>query len=179
MKFGFTLVELIASFSIIVIIALGVFIQFRQLSSSQSLENAADIARSVLIDARTQAITGLACCSTDETPLGYGVFVALDGLPDNSLILFAEIDGDYTYTAADTVISTTLLDDEVSLTSCADGSTTTTSGSCTVVFLSYGFSGLYYNSALASGNGITYTFTEPDSTNTSSIILYPSTYVIE
>lgn len=179
MKLGFTLVELIASFAIIVIIALGVFIQFRQLSPNQSLENAADVARSILLEARTQAMTGKTCCSTATTPVGYGVYIVLDGLPDNSVIMFAEMDGDYQYTAADTVLTTTLLDDDISLTSCADDSTTTTSGSCTIIFQSYGLSGLYYNGSLTTDKGITYTFTEPAASATRSIVLYPATYVIE
>ena len=179
MKSGFTLVELIATFAIIVVIALGVFIQFRQLSPTQSLENAADVTRSVLLDARTRAMAGLTCCATSTTPVGYGMYLELNGAPDNTLVLFAETDGDYLYTAADTTLSTTILDDAISVLSCEDETTVTTSGSCTVVFQSDGLSGLYYNGTLATGKGIIYTFIEPDSTSMRLITLYPATYVIE
>ena len=177
MRSGFTLVELIATFSIIVIIALGVFIQFRSLSSTQTLENGLDIARSIIQQARTNAITAQTCCGLTTPPNGYGVSITIDGAPDNEIIWFADIDNDQLYSSSDTVLSSTTIDD-VNLTSCDDGTTTTTSGDCTVIFQPPGFSGLYYNKVLASDT-VSLTFTEASSSTTQSIVIYPTSYVIE
>lgn len=178
MRSGFTLVELIASFSIIVIIALGVLIQFRTLSSTQTLENGVDVVRSVFLQARTSAITGQTCCSSVTTPAGYGVYIQLDGVPDNTLVWFADSDNDQTYTSSDTVLSETILTDDVHLTSCDDGTTTTTTDSCTLVFVTPGFSGLYYNGTTATTE-LTWTFYEESSGSTQSVVIYPLTYVVE
>lgn len=167
---GFTLLEIMVSFALIALLAVGVIIQFRRLSPAQTLENAVDVTRSLLLQARTTAITG--------SPYGYGVFVDLDSAPQNTLILFAETEGDYVYTTEDTILSTTVLDNDVSLTACTDGSTITTTGSCTVIFRAPGFAGVHYNGT-DTATTLTWTLTEPVNATSANLLIYPATYVVE
>lgn len=181
-KPGFTLVELVVTFAIIIVITIGVIIQFRQQSPNQTLENATDTYRSLFVEMRTNALTSKLCCGISTLPSGYGVTVVLDGAPDNTIIAFADWDADDTYNSSfDTVLSTTILQDDVSLTSCDDGTTkvtTGTGGTCTVVMRTGGFNGFYYNGTQITAT-LTLEFTEPDAGTTSQLAIYPMTYLIE
>lgn len=181
LKPGFTLVELVVTFAIIIVITIGVIIQFRQQSPNQTLENATDTYRSLFVEMRTSALTSKLCCGISTLPNGYGVAVVLDGVPDNTVITFADWDADNIYSSSDSILATTILQDDVSVTGCDDGTTKVTSGSgdtCTVLLRTGGFNGFYYN-----GGQITATlmleFTEPDSGITSQLAIYPMTYLIE
>ncbi|MBI4407587.1 MAG: prepilin-type N-terminal cleavage/methylation domain-containing protein [Candidatus Kerfeldbacteria bacterium] len=179
---GFTLIELVVTFSIIVVIAIGVILQVRQQSPTQSLENATDTYRSLFVEMRTNALTSKLCCGISTLPSGYGVTVVLDGLPDNTVITFADWDADDIYTSSvDSVLATTILQDDVSVTGCDDGTnkvTTSPGGTCTVVMRTGGFKGFYYNGGQISAT-VTLEFTEPDSGTTSQLSIYSATYLIE
>lgn len=183
LTFGFTLVELVVTFAIIIVITIGVIIQFRQQSPNQTLENATDTYRSLFVEMRTNALTSKLCCGIGTLPNGYGVAVVLDGAPDNTIVTFADWDADniYTSSSADSVLSTTILQDDISLTGCDDGTTKVTNslgGTCTVLLRTGGFNGFYYNGGQITAT-LTLEFTEPDTGNTSQLTMYPVTYLIE
>ncbi len=174
---GFTLVELVVTFAILVVISVGVIIQFQTLSPTQSLENASDIFRSTFVDTRTNAVANQKCCS-DVTPSGYGLTMTLDGSPDYTVIAFADLDGDHLYTAADTILNTVILPDTVDITECSTPTTSVTTGSCTIVLETGSNGGIYYNGVTASET-MTFELTERNAGSTTSLNVYPQGFVIE
>lgn len=173
---GFTLVELMTTLAILAIISIGVFIQFQNLSPTQSLENGLDIFRSAFVDMRTAVTANQKCCD-DTIPVGYGLSMTLDGSPDRTIILFADKNSDYLYTSSDFLISTITLPDRVNITECSTPTTSVTSGTCTLM-LTMGSDGeLYYNAAAATET-MTFELTE-NSGDTASLNVYPEGFVIE
>lgn len=173
---GFTLVELMTTLAILAIISVGVFIQFQNLSPTQSLENGLDIFRSAFVDMRTAVIANQKCCE-DTIPAGYGLSMIMDGSPDRTIILFADKNGDYLYSSGDFLINTITLPDRVNITECSTATTSLTTGTCTL-FLTMGSDGeLYYNAAVATET-MTFELTESSGT-TASLNVYPEGFVIE
>ena len=175
---GFTLVELMVTLAILMVITVGVIIQFQTLSPNQTLENASDIFRSTFVDMRTGVVAHQKCCG-DIIPDGYGLIITLDGKPDNTILLFADLDGDHVYTSSsDQLISTTVLPDNVDITECSTPTSSVTAGICTVVLTTGSASSLYYTGSAASET-ITFTLTEARTSSTETLNIYPTGFVIE
>lgn len=174
---GFTLVELVVTFAILIVISLGVIVQFQNLSPTQTIENASDVFRTTFVDMRTEVVANQMCCG-GITPSGYGLLITLDGSPDNTIIRFADTDGDHLYTLADTIVNTVVLPDRVDITECSTPTTSVTSGSCTLVLETSTDGSIYYNGTQASET-MTFEVTE-NRTGTSAVLnVYPQGFVIE
>lgn len=177
LKPGFTIVELIVSCAILVMIAVGVVLQFRNLSPTQALENGMDVLRSTLVDLRTAGMTAQQCCG-GTTPAGYGISIAVGGTENNTILYFADIDGDYLYTASDTLLRTTILQDNITINNCSTATVTTSTGNCTIVLSTAHDGTIYYNGAVASEN-ITFALADVDATTSGQLNVYPMGFVIE
>ena len=174
---GFTLVELLATMAILLVITVGVIIQFRSLSPTQTLENAADVLRAGFIEMRTAVVTSQTCCG-GTLPAGYGLSMTLDGSPDNTIYYFADMDDDKLYTSSDTLLRTIVLTD-VDVTKCeTSAGDVVTAGTCTLQIQPGGFNGIYYNAARLDAGTVTVTLTHANGDST-TLTVYGQDYVIE
>lgn len=124
-RFGFTLIELMVSMSIFAVITGFVLVNFRQGSRTDEVRFAAQTAASVIRDAMTRGTAGataLACVAggavngvctgeppacaggvcVSTVPKGWGVAFGTDA-PEDSIVLFADVNGNKTYDAGEEV----------------------------------------------------------------------------
>ncbi len=95
-QFGFTLVDLIISIGIFGVISTMVMVNYRAGTRSDTVRQSADIALSILRRAQTMTLTGALTASAFPQG-GYGV--RFDENDDDVIILFADIDGNFSYTS--------------------------------------------------------------------------------
>lgn len=147
---GFSIVEVVVTASIIVVLATLIIIQIRNLSPKQALDTAQDDARSLFVLARTYALNGQLCCGA-QSPAGYGLVTTIDGHPDNTVNMYADLDGDQQYSTGDTILQTITLTTNIDLTQCADATVTVTSGTCDILFSTAGDNKWYFNGLIPNG----------------------------
>ncbi|MBI2415651.1 MAG: prepilin-type N-terminal cleavage/methylation domain-containing protein [Candidatus Kerfeldbacteria bacterium] len=125
---GFTIVEVLVTAAIIAILATITSLQTGRRDPGGYVHESKELLRSTTELARTYAMTGHLCCNNSYPPDGYGVFWTMDGAPDQSYMLYADLDNNQRYDSdgVDQVITNHSLDDVVNFTSCSDGATTIT-----------------------------------------------------
>lgn len=149
---GFSLVEIVVSVAILALLTILVFIiQVRSLWPEQALVTGADSTRSMLVLARSYALNGKLCCG-NQLPNGYGLVIALDGQPDNTISLYADLDSTNTYTPSDAIVSDVVLANPVDVVSCQDTATTVSAtGTCDLLFSATGGRNIYFGGNALSG----------------------------
>lgn len=172
---GFTLVEIIVTMAIMVMLATATYLSIHSLSADQSITNAQNVVRAVLVLARNNANTGHKCCSTDKVPFGYGVYWTIGG---TEFSMYADLDDSQSYNSGDEIISTSNVESNVDFFSCNDGTTTTTVGTCDVLFTTGNSSSIYLNGTVLSANATIMVDYSPTG-QTGQITVYNGTAVIE
>jgi type II secretory pathway pseudopilin PulG len=126
---GFTLVDLIISIGIFGVITAMVMVNYRAGNRNDTVRQSASISASVLRRAQTMTLTGALTAGVFPQG-GYGV--RFDEADNNTMILFADIDGNFAYTpVTDTDIETINLPGNAVFESNEDAGST---GSLDVVF---------------------------------------------
>lgn len=169
------------SLAIIGLLATISFYSAFQNETDSNVHNSLELVRSSAELARTNASVGLSCCG-GVNPVGYGVYAIMDGEPDQEFFIYADIDGDYRYTAAaDQVVGNRGLLDNVTFQACDDTVTTITPqatppNTCDINFSA---STLYFNGSDAGGK-VTITVRHTTVTSdTDTFYVYPHTLLIE
>lgn len=175
-QLGFTLVELIVTMGILAMITVGVIIQVRSLSPTQTLENGADLVRAAFLDMRTSTMTSQTCCG-GVLPTGYGLAMNINPTNAGSVTVFADLNSNYNYDVTDTIIQVFTLN-EVAITACGTSTTTITSGACNIATPIGGFNGTYWNGTVEVSN-ITLTLTHLTAGTVHTLTIYPNVYVID
>ncbi len=166
---GFTLVEVIVVAAMIVFLTTVIVVQVRTLSPNQALTVARADARSLLVQARSYALGGQQCCD-GILPVGYGVEVTLDGSPDNELALYADLDGSYSWTEGDAIITTATLPSTVDITRCADETPLEiTTGNCDLFFPVNDDTTVYFGGEFPLVGSYTLDLTETDTATTEQL----------
>ena len=102
LHFGFTLIDLMISIGIFGVITTMVMVNYRAGTRNDTVRQSASISASILKRAQTMTLTG--ALTAGAFPQG-GYGVRFDEVDNNTMILFADIDGNFAYTlATDTVI---------------------------------------------------------------------------
>ncbi len=177
LKPGFSIVELLVTCAILVMIATGVVMQLRNLSPNQSLENASDVLRSTIVDLRTAGMTAQQCCG-NITPDGYGISIPVGGAQNNTIYFFADLDNDQLYSTGDQLLSTTILQDHITITNCHTPTVTTSTGTCTLLLATTSSGTIHYNGSEATET-MTFALADVDGTVSAQLNIYPSGFVIE
>ncbi len=94
-KLGFTLIDLIVSLSIFVVITGVVVVNFRAGQINDSVRQSANITASFLRKAQIMTLTGAKAPDSTFPAGGWGV--RFDSDDTNTVVLFADSDGDYVY----------------------------------------------------------------------------------
>ena len=176
-SYGFSIIEVIVTVVIVGILATTVIIGLRTLSPEKTAANAAAEVRSALVLIRNYAASGIICCG-DVIPNGYGMLFTMDGTPDDTYQLYADLDVSFNYSTDDSIIQTNVLPDGVDFIGCADSLTTITTGNCDVFFVQAPMRAVYFNSLLGTSSLRSY-IQHTNSGITEDVIVYYQTSAIE
>ncbi|MEK7188921.1 MAG: hypothetical protein AAB671_00225 [Patescibacteria group bacterium] len=108
---AFTLVDLIVTIGIFTLVTLAAVVNFHAGSRNDSVRQGASIAAGLLRRAQTATLTG-ALLSDDTFPKG-GYGVRLDASDTDTLVLFADKDGNFNYTGSSENLETVELPGDV------------------------------------------------------------------
>ncbi|MDP3970364.1 MAG: prepilin-type N-terminal cleavage/methylation domain-containing protein [bacterium] len=132
---GYSLVELIAVMAVMVILFTVTSLQIGKSNPNGTVHDDGNSLKSTITLARTYARTGHHCCG-DILPPAYGVRFKMDGPPDSTYFLYADLDGDNVFSPADEILIKRALSENVDFYECTDGVTTYTAlGKCDIAFL--------------------------------------------
>lgn len=182
---GFSIIELVATTAVIAILATIVVFQAQRVSPTKAVDQARAMLTSELTLVRTYNGSGKVCCG-GITP-AYGIYAELDGSPDDTFIVYADVNNDHQFTSGDEILHTVVLKQNVDVVSCTVGATIITSATpppnnhCDLV-LSYpsGAFGYYFNGASITLDNAVYSVqSSEDPAAQQSIQLYAGSYVIE
>ena len=107
-KNGFTLIDLIVSIAIFGVMAASIVVNFRGGARSDSVRQSANITSVMLRRAQTMTLSG-EFLSDGSFPIG-GYGIRFDSSDTNTLILFADINGNYIYDEGEEINTKNLAD---------------------------------------------------------------------